>query len=57
MTTTVKISAHLSSEKEVRALIRDDQGAVLEELVLQDGETAERYVYDERRIEVREVVK
>lgn len=56
MTTTVKIEAHLSSEKEVQVVITDNE-EVTEEFVLQNGETAERYVYDDRAICVKEVVK
>lgn len=56
MTTTVTISAHVSSDKEVRANIIDGD-AVVEAFVLQDGETAERCIYDGRKIEVREAVK
>lgn len=56
MTTTVTIAAHLSSEKEVRVKITDN-GSTVEELTLQDGEKAERAVYDGREISVREVLK
>lgn len=56
MTTTVKISAHVSAEKEVRAKITDGD-TVVEEFAMQDGESAERYVYDGRKIEVQEAVK
>ena len=56
MTTTVKIYAHLSSDKEVRVQVTDN-GSTVEEFTLQDGEVAERAVYDGREISVREVVK
>lgn len=56
MTTTVKIEAHLSREKEVVVEVNED-GAVIERITLQDGERAERYVYDNREISVREVAK
>jgi len=56
MTTTVTIAAHHSAEKEVRVKITDNGGTV-EEFALQDGETADRYVYDGREISVQEVVK
>lgn len=56
MTTTVKIQAHLSKEKEVRVKITDN-GDTVEEFALQDGEDAERYVYDGREISVKEVLK
>ncbi len=58
MTTTVIIKAHLSTTKEVRVTINDNvSGTKLEEFTLQDGETAERYVYDGREINVLEVTK
>jgi len=56
MTTTVKIIASLSSSKEVHVQVVDN-GSTVEEFTLQDGETAERYVYDDREISVREVMK
>jgi len=56
MTTTVTIAAHLSPEKEVRVKLTDN-GSTTEEFALQNGETAERYVYDGREISVREVTK
>jgi len=56
MTTTVTIAAHLSTEKEVRVKIINN-GSPVEEFALQDGEKAERYVYDGREISVQEVVK
>ena len=56
MTTTVTIAAHLSTEKEVRVKLADN-GNTVEEFVLQDGEKAERYVYDGREISVQEVTK
>jgi len=56
MTTTVKIEAHLSSDKEVLVDITDD-GNPAETFALQDGESAERYVYDGREITVKEVEK
>lgn len=56
MTTTVTIAAHLSSEKEVRVKISDN-GSTVEEFALQDGEKADRHVYDGREISVQEVVK
>ena len=56
MTTTVTIAAHLSTEKEVRVKLTDN-GSTTEEFALQDGEKAERYVYDGREISIQEVVK
>ena len=57
MTTTVKIEAHCSDNKEVSVNISEgteDSGRVF---TLQNGEIAERYVYDERTISVREILK
>jgi hypothetical protein len=56
MTTTVTIAAHLSNEKEVRVKLTDN-GNTLEEFTLQDGEKAERAVFDGREISVIEAVK
>ena len=56
MTTTVKISAHLASTKEVKVTINDGATQV-EEFALQDGEETERSVYDGRSISVQEVEK
>lgn len=56
MTTTVIIKAHLPSTKEVKILISEN-GNTVEDFALQDGETAERYVYDGREIVVKEVEK
>lgn len=56
MTTTVTIAAHLSTEKEVRVKITGTGGPD-EVFALQDGEKAERYVYDGREISVKEVPK
>ena len=55
MTTTVKVMAHCSSDKQVSVNISSDSGA--ENHVLQDGEEAEYYAYDDRVISVKEVVK
>jgi hypothetical protein len=55
MTTTVKIEAHHSTDKQVRVRIYDTQAtSIVEEFTLQDGEKAERYVYDGRMIQVHE---
>lgn len=56
MTTTVKIDAHLSDTNEVRVVITDN-GEKVEDFVLQNGQSAERYVYDGREISVKEVDK
>lgn len=58
MTTTVKISAHCSNNKEVQVAVTDSMsGNVKDAFTLQDGETAERVVYDDLVIGVRETLK
>jgi hypothetical protein len=59
MTTTVIIQAHCASTKEVVVeLVNDDYPEMPYEVFsLQDGETAQRVVYDNRQITVREVPK
>lgn len=54
MTTTVKIEAHCSNEKEVEVYVFDAEDKLTEKFILQDGEKAERFVYDDRMISVRE---
>ncbi len=55
MTTTVKVSAHCSDDKEVQVAISDRvSGNVRENLILQNGETADRVVYDDLVISVLE---
>lgn len=56
MTTTVKVSACVAPEKEVKVRLTGTNMPD-EEITLQNGETAERYIYDDREISVREVVK
>lgn len=55
MTTTVKIDAHCSDDKEVHVSISDARGD--EALILQNGESGEVYAYDDRVISVKEVEK
>jgi hypothetical protein len=58
MTTTVIVQAHCASDKEVRVLIRDKKtGDESAKFTLQDGQTAERVVYDNREIVISEVLK
>ena len=56
MTTTVTIAAHCADTKEVEVKITDTD-ADTEAFTLQDGETAERVVYDGREINVKEIEK
>lgn len=61
MKTTVIVRAHCSASKQVNALIVDQlkNGGyeVTEDLVLQDGESAERVVFDGRVISIQELEK
>lgn len=58
MTTTIKISAHCSEEKEVVIEIVDKAtGKQVELLRLNDGDVADRVVYDGRELTVKEVLK
>lgn len=58
MTTTVKVSAHCSGEKEVVVEIFDNaSGQQVESFKLQDGESADRVVFDGRELTVKEVLK
>ncbi len=56
MTTTVKIDAHCAADKEVYVSIHE-AGKTVETFTLQDGESTDRVVYDEREIRVRELPK
>lgn len=56
MTTSVKTTAHCSSDKEVVIEVRDGD-KVVETAVLNDGEWAEHYAYDARTITSYERVK
>lgn len=58
MTTTVRVMAHCTSNKEVVVTIKErDDDTPLEVFSLQDGETADRVVFDDRVISVRERAK
>lgn len=52
VTTTVKIEAHCDANTEVFVTV--DDGVSGETFVLHDGESAVRYVYDNRKITVME---
>ena len=56
MTSTVKVTAHCTKDKEVKITLIDYDG---KEVVsyLQDGESYEGYVYDNRSISVEELSK
>lgn len=56
MTTTVRVNAHCASNKEVIVTIKDPTSEE-EVVILQDGEVFEKVVYDDREINVKEVVK
>lgn len=58
MTTTVKVEAHCSSDKQVLVTIKNlVTGEIHESFVLQDGEKADRVVYDDRQLLTNEVLK
>lgn len=57
MTTAVKVQAHCSAEKHVEVtIVNRVTGEVHEQFVLQDGQSADRVVYDDREIKVVEVI-
>jgi putative sterol carrier protein len=55
MTSTVKVTAHCATNKEV--VISIDEGATGSTVYLQDGESHEVCVYDEKSVSVKERVK
>ena len=58
MTTTVTIHAHCADTKQVAVKITDKASQVyVESFILQDGEKADRVVFDDREITVREELK
>lgn len=60
MTTSVKVTAHCASDKQVRIVrwsTQGGQGTKDTETVIQDGETNEQVVYDDWQITVYEEVK
>ena len=56
MTTKVTINAHCASTTQVEIIITNSE-IDLERIVLQDGESTDVYVYDDRSIQVRESEK
>lgn len=56
MTTTVKISAHMSTDKIVEVSVKEN-GTEIEAFTLEDGEEMDVHAYDEREISVKEVLK
>ena len=56
MTTTVKVTAHCSSDKEVKIVIKDTV-APEQNITLQGGDSIEVYAYDDRQIVIKEVLK
>lgn len=62
MTTTVKVSAHCADSVEVRVEVINTAAVpmsrnIVEQVTLQNGESAERVVYGDLEIRVREVAK
>lgn len=56
MTTTVKVTAHCTSDKEVKITLVDQEGNS-KVLYRQDGESYEGYVYGSNSISVEEIYK
>ena len=59
MTTTVKVEAHCSSNIQVKLILEDplQKNRFIEEITLQSGEKAERYVSGKQSITVYEEEK
>lgn len=58
MTTTVKVEAHCASNKQVVVTVRNRQnGDIKESFILQDGEKADRVVYDDLELVTYEELK
>ena len=58
MTTSIKLTAHCNPET-TQVLVRrtNDTLMSVEEILLEDGETFEYYVYDDKVVTVKEVKK
>lgn len=56
MTSTVIVRAHCSNDKQVKVIL-SDKGGPIETHILQDGESIERCVFDNREISVFEELK
>ena len=58
MTTSIKLTAHCNPET-TQVLVRrtNDRLMPVEEILLEDGETFEYYVYDDKVVTVKEVKK
>ena len=57
MTTSVKVTACCGSTTEVKVLITNGEDGESQLITLQNGESTEQYVYDDREISVKEVNK
>jgi len=61
MTTTVKVEAHCDDNTEVIVSVTDysinTDNANFEDVVMQDGESVDFYVYDNREITIKEIEK
>lgn len=55
MTTSVKIEAHCSADKEV--MVETHEGALTTQQILQDGEELQLHVWDTRSVRVFEQLK
>lgn len=54
MTTTVIIEAHCPDDVEVQVLVMENR-TIEDSVILQDGETKEVHVFDQREVSVKEV--
>lgn len=57
VTTTIKIDAHCADDTQVEIQIATGSPEGFERVVIQDGESHELHVYDEREVTIREVKK
>jgi len=58
MTTTVTIDAHCSPSQEVHIVVGTPEGEIQGEcMTLQSGQTAIKYIFDNRIIAITEVLK
>jgi len=57
MTTSVKVTAHCNPETTLVLITKSNKDSFVEEILLQDTESFEYYVYDDYIITVKEVKK
>lgn len=57
MTSIVKVAAHCASTKEVVVAVTNGGADIIEQFVLQDGESKDVYIYDDRAVSSFERLK